>query len=122
MMALRFLPTSADMMLILCSHYCCLRVAFIFREMGREGERDGEKHQCARDTLCPQLRTWPATQACALTGNRTSGLQVFRVVLNPLSHTSQGIRTLTIGYNSTLHWNCFIEKNIQFCVDFSITA
>ena len=45
---------------------------FTFREMGREGGREGEKHQCARDTsiaLPPthsQLGTQPATQACAL--------------------------------------------------------
>ena len=38
----------------------------------------------------PQLGTWPATQACALTGNRTGNLTVHRLVLNPLSHISQG--------------------------------
>ena len=38
----------------------------------------------------PPLGTWPATQACALTGNQTSDLLVLRPVLNPLSHTSQG--------------------------------
>ena len=38
----------------------------------------------------PQLGTWPATQACALTGNRTNSLSVFRLAFNPLSHTSQG--------------------------------
>ena len=26
---------------------------FIFREMGREGNRKGEKHQCVRDTFSP---------------------------------------------------------------------
>ena len=39
---------------------------------------------------CPQLETWPVTQACALTGNRTNDPLVHRPVLNPLSHTSQG--------------------------------
>ena len=39
---------------------------------------------------CPQLGTWPATQACALTGNQTGDPLVHRPVLNPLSHTSQG--------------------------------
>ena len=34
--------------------------------------------------------TWPATQACALTGNGTSNPLVHRLALNPLSHTSQG--------------------------------
>ena len=38
----------------------------------------------------PQLGTWPATQACALTGNQTSDLLVRRLTLNPLGHTSQG--------------------------------
>ena len=37
----------------------------------------------------PQLGSWPATQECALTGNRTGDLSVHRLVLNPLSHTSQ---------------------------------
>ena len=44
---------------------------FIFRERGREGEREGEKHQCVVASL---LGTWPATQACALTGNQLATL------------------------------------------------
>ena len=67
---------------------------FIFRERGREGEREGEKHQCVRDInwlplRCPKLGIWPATQACALTGNPTSDPLLCRPALNPLSHTSQ---------------------------------
>ena len=53
-----------------------LKVLFIFRERGKEGERKGEKHQCARETSTgrlplthPQLGTWPKTQAWALTRN-----------------------------------------------------
>ena len=38
---------------------------------------------------CPQLGTWPTTQACALTGNRTGDPLVHRLALNPLSHISQ---------------------------------
>ena len=38
----------------------------------------------------PLLGTWPRTQACALTGNRTGNPLVPRPALNPLSHTSQG--------------------------------
>ena len=38
---------------------------------------------------CPQLRPWPTTQACTLTGNQTSNPLVHRLALNPLSHTSQ---------------------------------
>ena len=37
----------------------------------------------------PLQETWPAIQACALTGNRTSNLLVHRPTLNPLSYTSQ---------------------------------
>ena len=40
----------------------------------------------------PQLGTWPAAQACALTGNQTGDLLVHRPVLNPLSRTRQGSR------------------------------
>ena len=40
---------------------------------------------------CPLLGTWPATQACALTGNQTGDPLVCRLVLYPLSHTSQGM-------------------------------
>ena len=43
----------------------------------------------------PLPGTIPATQACALTGNRTSDLLVCRLVLNPLSHTSQGLPLAT---------------------------
>ena len=38
----------------------------------------------------PLLGAWPATQACALAGNRTSNPLVCRLALNPVSHTSQG--------------------------------
>ena len=37
------------------------------------------------------LGTWPATQACALTGNQTGDPFVHRPALNPLSHTNQGL-------------------------------
>ena len=37
------------------------------------------------------LGTWPATQACALVGNQTGDPLFHSPVLNPLSHTSQGI-------------------------------
>ena len=38
---------------------------------------------------CSLLGTWPATQACALTGNLTSDPLLPRLALNALSHTSQ---------------------------------
>ena len=39
---------------------------------------------------CPLLGTWPATQACGLTGNQTGDPLVLRPALSPLSHTSLG--------------------------------
>ena len=42
------------------------KILFIFREMVREGEREGEKHQWARDTSigCPSQLNWgPGLQA-----------------------------------------------------------
>ena len=38
----------------------------------------------------PALGTWPAIQACALTGDRTGDRLLCRLTLNPLSHTTQG--------------------------------
>ena len=48
----------------------------------------------------PLLGIWPTTQACALTGNRIRYPLVCRLVLNPVSHTSQGrilFLILTLG-------------------------
>ena len=63
---------------------------FIFRESGKEGEREGEKHQLWLPVMSPLLGTWPTTQAYDLTGNGTSDPLVRRLALSPLSHTSQG--------------------------------
>ena len=75
-----------DFMYLLNKQFCL----FIFREgEGREKERERNISVCLLFT-CPPLRTWPATQACALTGNRTSNALVRRPALNPLNYTSQG--------------------------------
>ena len=65
---------------------------FIFRERGREGEREREKHQCVIASCSPPSgdTTWPTTHTCTLTGNWTCNPLVCRPMLNPLSHTSQG--------------------------------
>ena len=66
---------------------------FIFRE--REGERKRERNINVWLPLThPALGTWPTTQAHSLTGNRTSNSLVCRLVLNPLHHTSQGLRRI----------------------------
>ena len=62
---------------------------FLDRGEGREKER--ERNIKVRLPLArPLLGTWPATQACAPTGNRTGSPLVCRLVLNALNHTSQG--------------------------------
>ena len=40
-----------------CSFFLFLKTLylFIFREKGREGEREGQKHRCARDTMISSL-------------------------------------------------------------------
>ena len=61
---------------------------FIFRERGREKERDRNINVWL-PLAHPQLEIWPATQAHALTGNRTGDPLVHRLALYPLSHNSQ---------------------------------
>ena len=64
---------------------------FTFRERGREGEREGEKHWCVSDRLISCLsKTAPtgdlaSNPACALTGNPNSDFSVCRLVLSTLT-------------------------------------
>ena len=44
---------------------------------------------CGCLSCAPPMGAWPATQACALTGNQTSSPLVLRPALNLLSYTSQ---------------------------------
>ena len=62
---------------------------FLEREEVREKERE-RNIDVWLPLVHPPLGTWPATQACALTGNRTSDPLVHQPALNLLSHTSQG--------------------------------
>ena len=62
-------------------------IYFTFRERGKEKEE--RNINVWLPLLHPLLGTWPATQACALTGNRTGDPLVHRLVHNPLSHTSE---------------------------------
>ena len=69
----------------------------------REGE--GREKERERNIIVwlplarPLLGTWPATQACALTGNRTSKPLVHRPALSPLSNTTQGLSFLNLYWN-----------------------
>ena len=44
---------------------------------------------CRGPLPCPLLGTWPATQACALTGESNWGPFGSQLALNPLSYTAQ---------------------------------
>ena len=48
--------------------------------------------------VCHQLGTWPATQACALTGNQTHSLLVYGTMLQPAEPPGQGW-SLTLNVN-----------------------
>ena len=63
------------------------------RGEGREKERERNINVWLPHMPPTGDLTWPATQAHALTGNRTGNPLVHRLVLNPLSHTSQGTFT-----------------------------
>ena len=69
------------------------KILFIYLLLER---REGKEKERERNIIvwlsltCPLLGTWPTTQACALTGNRTSDPLFCRPALNPLSYTSQG--------------------------------
>ena len=52
--------------------------------------------------------TWPATQACALTGKPTSNPLVCRLALSPLSHTIQGSLCICNIYGT---YCCFLQKD-----------
>ena len=46
---------------------------YLFLERGEGKEKERERNiNVQLPLMCPPLDTWPATQACALTGNRTS--------------------------------------------------
>ena len=84
-----------------CYHFPLFKkllIFFIFLDftylfLGGKGGRETsmwERYIHWLPLACPQLGTWPAPHACALTGNWTSDLLVHRPPLHPLSHTSQG--------------------------------
>ena len=63
---------------------------FDFREHGKEGEREGGKHQCERETSIGCLWQAPCNPGIALTRNQTGDLSVYGMMPNELSHAGQG--------------------------------
>ena len=65
---------------------------YLFLDRGEGREKERERSISVWLLLTHSLLgTWPATQTCVLTGNQTSDPLVCRPVLNPLSHSSQGL-------------------------------
>ena len=69
---------------------------FTFRERGGREEKRERNISVRLPLIRPLLGTSLATQACALTRNRTCGPLFCRLVLTPLSNTSQGSYICTV--------------------------
>ena len=85
----RWLSLKGCPLAVIWFYFKILFILFLGKEQGREKERERNINVWL-PLVCPLLETWPATQACALTGNRTGGPLVLRSAVNPLSYTSQG--------------------------------
>ena len=95
-----------------------LKILFIylFLERGERREKLRERNINLLPLAQPPLGTWPATQACALTGNQTGDLSVHRLVLNTLSHMSQGSRSIKSKYvNRRLVEGGFLLRTMICC-------
>ena len=88
MLLMNYLRESLYVMISLRHNSLFLKILF-FLERGREGEREGETHQCVVASHAPPTGIWPATPGVC-PKNATGNPLVHRPVLNPLSHTSQG--------------------------------
>ena len=74
----------------MCILFIFYLILFIFRERGREGEREGEKHQCV--VVSPMPPTGDLARIPGMCPDLESNQRPFgsQPTLNPLSYTSQG--------------------------------
>ena len=77
----------------------CFIYLFIFGQRRRETEREERNISVLLPLMCPLLGTWPAAQACALTGTPASDPLVHRPAVNLLSTPARA-------------QCCFIEKTM----------
>ena len=100
---------------VLTSMALSLYNLFIFRERGKRKRNIS----VWLPFMCSPLRTWPITQACALTRNQTSDPLLCSPALNPLSHTSQVNLFLCISFFWCHYkWNCFLNFIFGLHADF----
>ena len=71
---------------------------YLVIERGGGRKRGRETTMCGCLSCAPAQGTWPATQACPPTGNRTCNHLVNRPMLNPLSYINQGWRAVLTAY------------------------
>ena len=104
------------------SHHFIFKILFHYlfldrgeggRKRGR-GEKERERNINVWLPLAhPLLGSWPTTQVCALTGNRTGNPVVRRPALTPLSHTNQGHFPIILEerkmrkYSAMFNYPCF---------------
>ena len=100
---------------------------YLFLERGQGKEKERKRNiNVWLPLACSLLRTWPATQACALTGNPSGDPLVRRVALNPQSHTSQGTFIFRMFYILGLflslwcHFTCFSIPYISYILEVRI--
>ncbi|KAF6073461.1 hypothetical protein HJG60_009585 [Phyllostomus discolor] len=72
------------------------KIIYFWREGKGGRKRERNIHVWLPLTSRPLWGTWPTTQACALTGNRTRDPVVCRPALSPLNHSSQGLASSLI--------------------------
>ena len=77
---------------------------YLFLERGEGREKERERNIDRPPLACSQLGTWPATPACALSGNRTVTLQFSGQCSIHTGHTSQG--SLLIFIYHLWVWDC----------------
>ena len=88
------------------TYLCALffKILFLFRERGREGEREGEKHQCVVASCVPP--SGDLAHTLGMYPDWDSNLQPFDLqpALNPLSNTSQGCLPYSIDCKLWKGW------------------
>ena len=95
------------------------KILFIYFYTEGKGGRERERNiNVWLSLMCPLPGTWPVTQACILIGNWTSNPLVCRLVLNPLSHTSQASLILFKCYCIPFHGYAiiFFNQSSLFCI------
>ena len=91
-----------------------LKILFIFRERGKEGEREGEKHQLVASQMHPG--TEPATQACALTGNQHGDLLVCETTLQSTEPHQSGLACIIFETKTSTWSHCSFQVPISLKV------